>query len=1071
MWTKEKEINLINSLQDNYVKELIKRIEKEQELEAINFTSPTGTGKSVMMKKLISSEWGKNYCFLITTLSRGGLHHQLRSSIGEEILASNCIIHGDKDLTAKTIFREEDLYLEIEEMSKGRPLIWIKDEAHIEQNNWDNALKDKYIKKINFSATNEKTDIECDFSTTCMLRTPVLEKNPNVTAALDKLMEIKNEHKIVKDYNPCAVFRCINNETLRDIIKEESALRGLKWIDLNEREGYDIQELCDDNNEYDVVIQKLKVQEGVDIRRAHVIYLGNVPENHKTIIQFIGRGRRNALLWRKDFDIFDLKYRDIFESTKRCFIYFNIKEDDKNYKEIEKKLSYVARNTYSVNEYRTGTVLKVVNGELHNGIKILQLAGETGEFVVREKDGFKYVDSYFYHDQESQDMILNKNCVVVQKQELWGLVDSYIYNNKTKKEIQIPKCVQYAKKTNDFESALISGDKFNYYSDSSAWVEEKNVTDRVERSSSLLCNFILKKYAKEIDFAYREIENKHLSSGKNSFNFNTLCNKCLGWLVEYYTKYLIFGREFLLKEIKEAQSEAKTDREDYPIIFYACFLKYKNMMTQTFGQSIGRYIIGPSIQDYIKKDYQTFVDTVKILAEKTKNFLSAFNFTKDGLLYDENLSIEHIRGKADFICEDTIIDLKTTSNITKNHIKQVLAYHYLSTKRSDLNIKKVIVYDCVTDTSLEVKIEPENLTEYFSEDVLLGEPLSSLPRISEKELNDKIKAREEAEFFENNLDAFEYAIKNDMNLYKDKGGFYYLKTNNNLQFSTEKENLLYELFLKYQKETGMPIPWRLNKSYISNSRLDEKIKVLYYKALEIYADSTVQSKKREWDKKGYLKRYIMEKILHLKDGDDFFIDRLVDAYVVNGSHIYVKNDKHYVRSSFGFFLESMPQNKEELYDIVWSRNKKTLKNEIEENIEELLSYSFDTWIAIEDDSVRINFFGDLSLYNSYKEHCKRNGLINEYEGQISLILEEREKRKIKIEKILNTNKNKDKILQHYELNGKIDAEYIEILLKNSERKPIAKEQARTTVATKNKSKKPKEKLKDFLKKITIIKSH
>lgn len=66
------------------------------------------------------------------------------------------------------------------------------------------------------------------------------------------------------------------------------------------------------------------------------------------------------------------------------------------------------------------------------------------------------------------------------------------------------------------------------------------------------------------------------------------------------------------------------------------------------------------------------------------------------------LSCAGIKGIADFISEDTIIDLKTTSNINKQYVMQVLSYYELSKTRSDLHISRVIVYDCVTGKYVEV---------------------------------------------------------------------------------------------------------------------------------------------------------------------------------------------------------------------------------------------------------------------------------------------------------------------------------------------------------------------------------
>ena len=352
--TREQEINKINKLQNKYIQDLLKLLDTNPTVEEINFTSPTGTGKSKMIAKLINSEWGQKHFFIITTLSRGELNIQIDNSLSKDCNRDDFIVYGSAQLSETTILRPEDVQEKIMSKSKNRPIIWIRDEAHIQTNSFKIALKNICEYTINFSATNEKEDVVCDFSSTCMLRTPVILKTGDVSLALDKLIEIKEEHKIVPHYNPCAVFRCINNSVLYKNIIKESEKRGLKWIDLNEN-NISMSELCKDDNEYDVIINKMKIVEGVDLKRAHIMYLGNVPENNKTIIQFAGRARRNALLWREDFDIFNKEYTSLFNSTRNCFIYFNVNcKDEKQEKQIEDTLRNSFRDIMSIDEFVVG---------------------------------------------------------------------------------------------------------------------------------------------------------------------------------------------------------------------------------------------------------------------------------------------------------------------------------------------------------------------------------------------------------------------------------------------------------------------------------------------------------------------------------------------------------------------------------------------------------------------------------------------------------------------------------------------------------------------------------------------
>lgn len=751
--TREQEINKINKLQNKYIQDLLKLLDTNPTVEEINFTSPTGTGKSKMIAKLINSEWGQKHFFIITTLSRGELNIQIDNSLSKDCNRDDFIVYGSAQLSETTILRPEDVQEKIMSKSKNRPIIWIRDEAHIQTNSFKIALKNICEYTINFSATNEKEDVVCDFSSTCMLRTPVILKTGDVSLALDKLIEIKEEHKIVPHYNPCAVFRCINNSVLYKNIIKESEKRGLKWIDLNEN-NISMSELCKDDNEYDVIINKMKIVEGVDLKRAHIMYLGNVPENNKTIIQFAGRARRNALLWREDFDIFNKEYTSLFNSTRNCFIYFNVNcKDEKQEKQIEDTLRNSFRDIMSIDEFVVGAELDVINGVLSNGMTVYQLKGQTGSFVVEYDDQLqcKVVNPLgcFYDEEEIHIGFIPKNGYKVVEQELWGKKHIGYYDLEDDNFIPLTEYNPYVIKNNDYESAGIGSQYFKYINDAKTWIEIKSVSDFLDKTSSNAIMFIDRKYEKELKAACDYIKEENLSSGANNFNFNKICNKCLGWLVEFYAKYLIFGRKFLFTEIKMAQKEANTDEENEPIIFYACFLKYKELMKRTFGNSVAKFIKGPSISDYIKEEYQEFVSTVISLATKTKEFLIdklKLNFRKNDLLFDENLSIKHFSGKADFICEDTIIDLKTTNNITKRYIRQVLFYHYLSTKRSDLNIKRVIVYDCVSGNYVEVKIEDYNLTTFFNPQ---DRDTNSLKEISKKELNSLISFKKEEKYIHN----------------------------------------------------------------------------------------------------------------------------------------------------------------------------------------------------------------------------------------------------------------------------------------------------------------------------------
>lgn len=158
------------------------------------------------------------------------------------------------------------------------------------------------------------------------------------------------------------------------------------------------------------------------------------------------------------------------------------------------------------------------------------------------------------------------------------------------------------------------------------------------------------------------------------------------------------------------QSLTETSDE---IIIRACLLKYKNEIALYYGDQASTKIITASVFTLLQANYEDFVRLVIALGTKTAQFV------KETLYSDKDaqnnvlpgLQAKHIVGLADYITEDTILDIKVTNTIDETYIKQVLAYHYLSTMRSDLHINRVIVYDATSGRYVTVNITPENLTQ------------------------------------------------------------------------------------------------------------------------------------------------------------------------------------------------------------------------------------------------------------------------------------------------------------------------------------------------------------------------
>lgn len=887
--TKAEAFKEINDTQEFYINKLVDAILDDHNdcLKTINFTSPTGTGKTNMMSLLCNKL--PEYYFIVTTLSKGQLNTQIKTNMSKLVNQKNFTVYGLCDYTSNTKRTAADI---ISLLPTDKKIIWLRDEGHINTNKWQEILNARCYKIINISATNkEATGVKCNFTNTMMLRT-VHQNIGTPEDALDKLLEVKKQHKKVKGYNPCAIMRCLDSNIENQIIAacEE---RKLKYINIT-TENFDMTELCEDDNEYDVILNKFKIVEGIDLRRAHVVYMTNEPSNTSTTIQIIGRCRRNALLYRNDIDIFDKANKTLLNNTRQCFVFYNV--ENMNVDQDENgELCQAFCDTISCQELKPNSTIHVEDGQMDNGLNIIELRGETGNYRVEvdsatgfniikpegvfysaeiqevkfteptyegyteleladktkfprkhafnyatgELDGEEYVEIDLPERTVCQEKTLllgSELCRIINKYKGYqyyfkkrycaksivveifklkssitlnhvnvansmmvsdAIIDNYetsetkrfkteskaddfirthvnkkmnvkinyfsaykktkhtFFNtsyftldstetaNKLVKEItraedfdptvlitEISPARQvsvrssrlneyfknakhntiqyydYIKTVNDRESAIVGTDllkRINTNSCTTTWIEDKAVTGKVSRYTKFN-TFIQDRYAKEL------LEAKALLfSGKNSFNFNSKCNSCLGYCVEYYSKYLAYGERYLGSFLDEAMRESKATELNNFLIVRACMLKYRDNMMRAYGANVAKVIKTISVEQLIKDSYKEFVATVIKLGTKTANFVKEkMNIVKpleDGdKMFDPNLSIKHIAGLADYINEDTIIDIKTTNSININYIKQVLAYHYLSTKRTDLHIKRVIVYDAVSDRSVEVNL-------------------------------------------------------------------------------------------------------------------------------------------------------------------------------------------------------------------------------------------------------------------------------------------------------------------------------------------------------------------------------
>ena len=284
----------------------------------------------------------------------------------------------------------------------------------------------------------------------------------------------------------------------------------------------------------------------------------------------------------------------------------------------------------------------------------------------------------------------------------------------------------YIKTVNDLESAIIGTDLMRQVRDEEyhiIWSESKSVSSKVGNHNKLN-SFITNKYSDELSQAITQCFN-----GKNSFDFDTRCNSMIGYCVEYYSKYLLYGDSYMRQNIQQAIDEFSSwglyknwdkfgSKEEFfvanglmdSVIVRACMLKYKEMMVHSFGYGVARVISSIKVNSLVSSGYKDFVALIVELGTKTAAFVkeTLYKNTIPVNDTDPNLSVDHIAGLADYITEDTILDVKVRNNIDEKCVRQVLAYHYLSTKRTDLHINRVIVYDATSDRSVVINISQKN---------------------------------------------------------------------------------------------------------------------------------------------------------------------------------------------------------------------------------------------------------------------------------------------------------------------------------------------------------------------------
>lgn len=340
-------------LQENAVNEIYACLQDKNE---VIFKAPTGSGKTIIMAKLMQKmlENDANLKFLVSSLSKGNLAKQnyevfkqlciikdfkhlkpfyissggslkqkTQYSLDIEFNANVFVLPSNQYTKTSRIYVEKALLAFLENCKQmGKKLILIRDEAHISTNNLK-ELNEYFYKTIHFSATpkddnfnvciKESEAVEANLIKSVQFVESSKDLQEDLSEALKHFMSVR-ELYFKQGIRPCFIVQISNEikgEQEMPIIKRVVEEFGLKWVCFVEKEkDYESNSsLCKVKNKalwqksvkandsfIDVVIFKMVITEGFDMPRACMLFQVRNSQSKQLDEQVIGRIRRNPAL-------------------------------------------------------------------------------------------------------------------------------------------------------------------------------------------------------------------------------------------------------------------------------------------------------------------------------------------------------------------------------------------------------------------------------------------------------------------------------------------------------------------------------------------------------------------------------------------------------------------------------------------------------------------------------------------------------------------------------------------------------------------------------------------------------
>ena len=347
----------VRELQQRAVERLVEMVKRQDE---VTLKAPTGSGKTHMMADFMDRMLAQdgNVVFIVSSLSKAGLARQnfeafegyiadgkfprldpylISSEEGTEgsvfIPTGHNVYVLPRDLYKDKSKLKQDaallkFLLSIRVETSFRRICLIKDECHVATSNLDELRGTFFDKVINFSATpnlrrNQVPDVEIReadaVAAHLIKRVEYGSDTDTLDDALEKFVDVKRaylDHGI--SVNPCLIIQISNKDKADEEvarIKNTLAQRfpSLKWMlildnsekksETNDIIGLKRQPLSrwkyfarQDSSTIDVIIFKMVITEGWDIRRACMLFQVRDSKSRQLDEQVIGRVRRNPRL-------------------------------------------------------------------------------------------------------------------------------------------------------------------------------------------------------------------------------------------------------------------------------------------------------------------------------------------------------------------------------------------------------------------------------------------------------------------------------------------------------------------------------------------------------------------------------------------------------------------------------------------------------------------------------------------------------------------------------------------------------------------------------------------------------